>query len=70
MQGEVSLLDVGRVLGVDNFYTDVHLFFHLGLRKTDSIGTVRKNRTGFPKSLITKKYSNGEKGARVVKYCD
>ncbi len=31
--------------------TDIQLFNHLGLRKTDAIGTVGLNRTGFPESL-------------------
>ena len=44
-----GLLDYGRTLYTDNWYTSVVLAKKLLQQKTDLIGTVRKNRRGLPK---------------------
>jgi hypothetical protein len=65
-----SLLNRGYLLAVDNYYTDIHLFHSLSNSKTDCIGTVKKNRCGLPKSILSKVFAKSEKGNRVIKYCD
>jgi hypothetical protein len=65
-----SILNEGRLLAVDNFYTDIHLFFHLRRNRTDAIGTVRANKADLPKSVMGKKFKKHEKGSRVIKWCD
>lgn len=54
------LLDSGRTLVVDNWYTSLPLAETLLNRKTHLIGTIRKNRKGLPKELIQTKLKVGE----------
>ncbi len=63
-ENEKSVLDERRIVGLDNFYTGVHLLFHLGLRKTDAVGTVRKNRTALTKTMTAKEYKKQKKGLK------
>ena len=44
-----GLLDKGRCLFVDNWYTSVSLAEKLIQRRTHLVGTIRKNRRGLPK---------------------
>ncbi|XP_023213037.1 piggyBac transposable element-derived protein 4-like [Centruroides sculpturatus] len=46
-----SLLNQGHRLYVDNFYASPKLFDALVEKKTDAVGTVRRNRKGMPKKL-------------------
>lgn len=64
-----SRLGLGHVLGVDNYYTCINTLYELFKQKTDFLGTVRKNRTKLPKSVLSKKWKKSEKGYRVTKYC-
>ena len=54
-----NLLDKGYLLGVDNYYSSVALFDYLVTRKTDAIGTFRKNRKGVPKEVVSSKLKKG-----------
>lgn len=54
------LLDNGRTIYVDNYYTSVELAHKLLERKTHLVGTLRKNRKNNPKDVITKKLKKGE----------
>lgn len=47
-----DLLESGRVLYVDNFYTSPHLFEDLYERGIFASGTVRTNRKNFPSCSI------------------
>lgn len=53
-------LDSGRTIITDNFYTSIQLAESLLTRETHLIGTVRKNRKGIPKCVITEKLKKGE----------
>jgi len=53
-------LDVGRTLCTDNYYTSIPLATKLLERKTHLVGTLRRNRKGLPKSVITAKIKRGE----------
>ncbi|XP_062531825.1 piggyBac transposable element-derived protein 4-like [Bombyx mori] len=50
-----NLLEEGRTLIADNFYTSVPLAEELLKKKTFMCGTLRTNRRGLPKSFISKK---------------
>lgn len=54
------LLDQGRVLFTDNYYTSVALAHELLKRNTHLVGTLRKNRKMNPKEVITKNLKRGE----------
>ncbi|CAH1980584.1 unnamed protein product [Acanthoscelides obtectus] len=54
------ILDSGRTLVTDNWYTSVDLAKRLMDRQTYLIGTLRKNRRGLPKDLVNKKLKCGE----------
>nr|CAI5863377.1 unnamed protein product [Callosobruchus analis] len=58
------LLDCGRLLVTDNFYTSVSLAHALLDRKTHLIGTLRKNRKYNPKPVTDAKL---EKGAMIAR---
>jgi hypothetical protein len=64
-----SRLGLGHILGVDNYYTCINTLYELHKNRTDFLGTVRKNRTKLPKSVLTKKWKKAEKGYRVIKHC-
>ncbi|CAH1996558.1 unnamed protein product [Acanthoscelides obtectus] len=54
------LLDCGRLLCTDNFYTSVSLAHELLDRKTHLIGTLRKNRKFNPKPITDAKLEKGD----------
>ncbi|CAD7093674.1 unnamed protein product [Hermetia illucens] len=58
------LLDQGRVLIADNYYTSVPLAKYLKDHKTDLCGTLRKNRVGLPLNLTKSKLKKGQCVAR------
>lgn len=58
------LLDQGRVLIADNYYTSVPLAKYLKDRKTDLCGTLRKNRVGLPLNVTKSKLKKGQCVAR------
>lgn len=58
------LLDCGRTLCTDNFYTSVSLAHDLLGRKTHLIGTLRKNRKFNPKPVTEAKLRKGDMIAR------
>lgn len=55
-----NLLDSGRVIITDNYYTSLELANILLDRKTHLIGTLRSNRRGNPRDVIQKKLKKGE----------
>lgn len=72
-----NLLDKGRTLCTDNYYTSVSLAHGLLQRQTHLIGTLRFNRKYNPKNVIEKKLKVGEtetaqsnKGIIVQKWKD
>jgi Transposase IS4 len=70
LASEPSVLGEGRVLGVDNYYTSINLFYELSKYKTDAIGTVRKNCKGLPHSIRKHKWNKAEKGNILLRFCD
>lgn len=54
------LLDCGRCIYVDNYYTSMELAHKLLERKTHLVGTLRKNRKNNPKDVINKRLKKGE----------
>nr|CAH7767752.1 unnamed protein product [Callosobruchus chinensis] len=54
------LLDSGRTLFADNWYTSVDLAENLQSRSTHLVGTVRKTRKRLPKSVVNAKLKKGE----------
>ena len=54
------LLDCGRSIYVDNYYTSIELAHKLLERNTHLVGTLRKNRKNNPKDVINKKLKKGE----------
>ena len=61
-----KLLDEGRCLYIDNWYSSMELLDELGKRGTDVVGTVRKDRKGLSKEVMNAKLKEGEK---LVGYC-
>lgn len=55
-----DLLDVGRTIYTDNFYTSVTLAHSLLERNTHLVGTLRQNRKLNPKEITTAKLRKGE----------
>lgn len=71
------LLDTGRTVVVDNYYTSLDLANKLLDRKTHLVGTLRSNRRGNPKDVTQKKLKRGEmmaqeneRGICVMKWRD
>ena len=69
-----GLLDCGRKLFADNFYTSIPLAEILIARNTHYVGTLRKNRIGIPKEIVIKKlkksediYLQNNKGIAIMK---
>ncbi|CAG4992755.1 unnamed protein product [Parnassius apollo] len=58
------LLDKGRILIADNYYTSVPLARYLKERKTDFCGTVRKARRELPPQVIQQKLQKGQIAAQ------
>lgn len=54
------LLDNGRTLYADNWYTSIPLAENLQKRSTHLVGTIRKNRKGLPKTVVDAKLKKGE----------
>ncbi|XP_050502212.1 piggyBac transposable element-derived protein 4-like [Diabrotica virgifera virgifera] len=54
------LLDTGRSLYTDNFYTSVDLAHDLNNRKTHLVGTLRSNRKHNPKAVVNAKLKRGD----------
>ncbi|KIH62942.1 hypothetical protein ANCDUO_06765, partial [Ancylostoma duodenale] len=59
-----GLLDSGRVLFTDNYYTSIPLAEALIMRKTNLVGTVRRNRKGLPPNIISRKLKKGQQMAQ------
>lgn len=55
-----ELLDQGRMIIADNWYTSLPLAQYLLQRKTDLCGTLRKNRKNLPLLVKNKKLKRGE----------
>lgn len=54
------LLNCGRCIYTDNYYTSMELAHKLLEKKTHLVGTLRKNRKNNPKDVINKKLKKGE----------
>ncbi|XP_050298584.1 piggyBac transposable element-derived protein 4-like [Anthonomus grandis grandis] len=54
-----GLLDSGRTIYTDNWYTSVSLAKRLIDRKTHLVGTIRANRKGNPQEVIKEKLNRG-----------
>jgi hypothetical protein len=72
-----GLLDEGRILFGDNFYSSLPLIEELMDRKTFYCGTLRKNRRGLPQDFLKKKQKKGEidclenrNGVKIMKWTD
>ena len=59
-----ELLDHGRTLYTDNWYTSVKLAQRMVERKTHLVGTLRKNRRGNPPDVVQAKLKRGEQKAQ------
>ncbi|XP_044133452.1 piggyBac transposable element-derived protein 4-like [Bufo gargarizans] len=57
------LLQKGYKLFIDNYYTSIPLFQSLQEANTGACGTFRRNRRGFPQSLLAKKLQRGQSDA-------
>lgn len=72
-----KLLNQGRTVFTDNYYTSLDLANKLLDKQTHLVGTLRKNRRGNPKEVIAKKLKRGEiiarenkRGITVLKWRD
>ena len=72
-----GLLDYGRVLLTDNWYSSVPLAKKRISRKTHLVGTLRRNRKDLPPNLVDKKLKRGslyalqnKKGITIIKWKD
>ncbi|KAK5966173.1 PiggyBac transposable element-derived protein 4 [Trichostrongylus colubriformis] len=72
-----GLLDSGRSLYTDNFYTSIPLAEKLVAQNTHLIGTLRKNRAGLPREVVCKRLKRGEQigrqngtGVTILKWKD
>ncbi|XP_071056471.1 piggyBac transposable element-derived protein 4-like [Onthophagus taurus] len=72
-----NLLDSGRILYGDNFYSGVPLVKKLQERKTFYCGALRSNRRGLPKEFINRGIKKNEvvgvhngKGVKIIKWKD
>nr|CAH7739969.1 unnamed protein product [Callosobruchus chinensis] len=54
------LLNEGRVVITDNYYTSLQLAKYLYAQKTHLLGTLRKNRRGLPEEVLNSKLQKGE----------
>ncbi|XP_046398660.1 piggyBac transposable element-derived protein 3-like [Ischnura elegans] len=77
MQLSEKLLDAGRTIVTDNYYTSLELANSLLDRRTHLLGTLRKNRRGIPKDVTAKKLKKGEivvkenqRGVSIMKWKD
>lgn len=58
MQMVKPLLNCGRTLFTDNFYTSPQLAADLHESRTYLVGTVRSHRSGIPKDFVGKSYQD------------
>lgn len=58
------LLDAGRIVVADNYYTSLPLAEYLKGRNTDLCGTLRKNKRHLPEEVVKAKLRRGEQIAR------
>lgn len=58
------LLNDGRMIVADNYYTSIPLAIYLKERRTDLCGTLRKNRKYIPEDVVQKKLKKGEQIVR------
>lgn len=72
-----DILGKGRTICTDNWYTSVDLAEKLITMNTHLLGTLRKNRRGNPKQVVSQKLKRGEvivreneKGVTVLKWKD
>ncbi|EYC43082.1 hypothetical protein Y032_0504g2648 [Ancylostoma ceylanicum] len=72
-----GLLDSGRVLLTDNYYTSIPLAETLMMRKTNLIGSVWRNRKGLPSTVVGQKLKKSlhvaqqkQNGVLVLKWRD
>lgn len=72
-----GLLDAGRTIVTDNYYSSLQLANCLLDRETHLLGTLRKNRKGNPKEVIGKQLKKGEviakendRGVVILKWKD
>ena len=59
-----NLVDQGRTLYVDNFYTSNDLARYCQEKKTHLVGTLRANKKHIPKEVLNAKLKRGEMVAR------
>lgn len=71
------LLNSGRVIVTDNYYTSIDLADKLLDKSTNLLGTLRSNRKNNPKTVVHKKLKKGEmvaqqneKGITILKWAD
>lgn len=71
------ILNCGRTVITDNWYTSVELATNLLNNQTHLVGTVRKNRKGLPKDVVEKKLKANEhiirensRGISILKWHD
>lgn len=60
-----NLLDKGYCIYADNFYCSPQAAMALHEKKTDLVGTVRKNRKGLPKTVVSTKLKKNEVVASI-----
>ncbi|XP_059060598.1 piggyBac transposable element-derived protein 4-like [Achroia grisella] len=72
-----GLENEGRIVIADNFYSSIGLAEELLKQKTFYCGTLRSNRRGLPKKVISTKLKKGHtmgkmnlKGVKIIKWCD
>lgn len=59
-----DLLDEGRTIYTDNYYTSIPLAYRLRRRKTHLVGTLRSHRKHLPKDVVAMKLKRGEMCAK------
>ena len=59
-----ELLNEGRLLFTDNWYTSIPLAKYLKQRRTDLCGTLRKNRRELPQQVIQQRVTRGQIAAQ------
>ena len=61
-----KVLDDGRCLYSDNWYSSMELLDELRKRSTDVVGTIRKDRKGLPMMTMNAKLKAGEKAVEYA----
>lgn len=59
-----GLLDEGRTIYTDNYYTSIPLAYRLRRRRTHLVGTLRSSRKHLPKDVMSMKLKRGEMCAK------